>query len=408
MTRAASGHWYFTLKDRQAQVRCVMFRSRNQVVDFAPRDGDEVEVLAQIGLYEPRGEFQLTVDVLRRFGAGRLWEEFIRLRDRLAGEGLFDADRKRPLPRFPRAIGVVTSLAAAALRDVLSTLARRAPHVRVVVYPAPVQGAEAAPRLTAMLGVAARRAEVDLLLLVRGGGSIEDLWAFNDERLARAIRASPVPVVVGVGHESDFTIADFAADLRAPTPTAAAELATPERRALLRAVAERWQRLHRAANGAAQARAQRLDLALRVLASPRAPVRGLQGRLAELGARAERCMRSRLALQRSRLLAAMRALARAPVDTGRRRQNLSAVQQRLGLASTRAHDMRRQRLAQLSQALSHLDPQAVLERGYSIVRDRGGQLVTRAGSLAAGDPLEVLFAHGSAGVRVETTRGEDA
>ncbi|HYA66413.1 MAG TPA: exodeoxyribonuclease VII large subunit, partial [Burkholderiaceae bacterium] len=209
LTRAASGHWYFALKDDSAQVRCVMFRGRNQRLDFAPRDGDEVEVLAGVGLYEPRGDFQLTVEAMQRFGAGRLWEQFVRLRQRLAAEGLFDQAIKRPLPAVPSAVGIVTSLQAAALRDVLTTLRRRAPYLQIIVYPVPVQGAEAGTRIAAMLATASRRREVQVLLLVRGGGSIEDLWAFNEEQVARAIRTSALPVIVGVGHESDFTIADF-------------------------------------------------------------------------------------------------------------------------------------------------------------------------------------------------------
>ena len=221
-TRAASGHWYFSLKDVGAQVRCVMFRHRAQGVGFVPREGDRVELRGLPGLYQPRGDFQLGVEQMRRAGAGDLYQQFLRIRDRLRGEGLLEAERKRPLPTHPRCVGVITSTQAAALRDVLATLRSRAPHVAVVVYPSAVQGADAPEGLLAALGVAALRRDCDVLLLVRGGGSIEDLWAFNDESLARAIAASPIPVVSGVGHESDVTIADFVADLRAPTPTAAA------------------------------------------------------------------------------------------------------------------------------------------------------------------------------------------
>ncbi|MDZ7652069.1 MAG: exodeoxyribonuclease VII large subunit [Burkholderiaceae bacterium] len=221
LARAASGHWYFTLKDDAAQVRCVMFRGRNALLGFVPREGDAVQLRASVGLYEARGEYQLTVESMERAGQGRLFEEFMRLKARLAAEGLFDDERKRPLPALPRAIGIVTSLQAAALRDVVTTLQRRAPYARLIVYPVPVQGEGAGARIAAMLATAGARREVEVLLLVRGGGSIEDLWAFNEEVVARAIRASALPVVVGVGHESDITIADFAADLRAPTPTAA-------------------------------------------------------------------------------------------------------------------------------------------------------------------------------------------
>src|SRR5437763_1970592 len=223
-TRAASGHWYFTLKDDAAQVRAVMFRGRAQYAGFTPREGDKVEVRALVTLYGARGDYQINVEAIRRAGVGALFEAFLRLKEKLTAEGLFDEDRKRPLPLFARAIGIVTSPQAAALRDVLTALRRRAPHVRVVLYPAPVQGQGAAEKIADAIRTASNRAEVDVLIVARGGGSIEDLWSFNEEIVARAIAATSMPVISGVGHETDFTIADFAADLRAATPTAAAEL----------------------------------------------------------------------------------------------------------------------------------------------------------------------------------------
>ncbi|HVQ60776.1 MAG TPA: exodeoxyribonuclease VII large subunit, partial [Burkholderiales bacterium] len=233
---AKSGHAYFVLKDDQAQARCVMFRSRHQQLDWEPRDGVQVEAQVLVSLYEARGEFQLTVESMRRAGLGARFEAFVRLRDRLEKEGLFDPAAKRPLPAFPRAVGVVTSRDAAALRDVLTTLGRRNPSITVVLYLVSVQGNRAAEEIAAALGQAGRRGDCEVLLLVRGGGSIEDLWPFNEEIVARAVRACPLPVVTGIGHETDFTIADFAADRRAPTPTAAAELVSPERERLLHAV----------------------------------------------------------------------------------------------------------------------------------------------------------------------------
>src|SRR5512135_257452 len=226
-TRAASGHWYFSLKDANAQVRCVMFRGRNQFADFTPANGDHVEIRALPSLYEARGEFQLGAEAIRRAGAGRLYEAFLKLKAKLEGEGLFDPAKKRALPGFPRRLGIVTSPQAAALHDVLTALARRMPGLPVILYPTPVQGAGAGAQIAGAIRTAGARAECEVLLVCRGGGSLEDLWAFNDEAVARAIAASPMPVVSGVGHETDFTLADFAADLRAPTPTAAAELATP-------------------------------------------------------------------------------------------------------------------------------------------------------------------------------------
>src|SRR6202000_913953 len=217
-TRAASGHWYFSIKDAQAQMRCVMFRGRAQYAEFTPREGDRIEVRALVTMYEPRGEPQLNVEAVRRTGQGRLYEAFLRLKAQLEAEGLFAAERKRALPAHPRAIGIVTSLQAAALRDVLTTLSRRAPHIPVIVYPAPVQGVGASAKVAAMVDADSGRREVDVLIVCRGGGSIEDLWAFNEEVLARAIAESAIPVVSGVGHETDFTIADFAPDVRTPTP----------------------------------------------------------------------------------------------------------------------------------------------------------------------------------------------
>src|SRR2546422_1785968 len=232
-TVAKSGHGYFVLKDEHAQVRCVMFRQRQQNLEWTPRDGMQVEVQALVSLYEPRGDFQLNVETMRRAGLGALFEAFLRLRDKLEKEGLFNTDTKRALPSLPRAIGVITSREAAALRDVLTTLARRNPSTEVVVFPVQVQGEGAAEKIASALRIAARVGGCDVILLVRGGGSIEDLWAFNEEIVARAIRACPIPVVTGIGHETDFTIADFVADRRAPTPTAAAELVSPERAGLL-------------------------------------------------------------------------------------------------------------------------------------------------------------------------------
>jgi exodeoxyribonuclease VII large subunit len=404
MTRAASGHWYFSLKDASAQVRCVMFRGRNAQLDFAPREGDEVELYAVVGLYEARGEFQLTVESMRRVGSGRLWEEFQRLRQRLAAEGLFDAARKRALPAVPRRVGVVTSLQAAALRDVLTTLRRRAPYLGIVVYPVPVQGAEAGARIAAMLARAGARAEVEVLLLVRGGGSIEDLWAFNEEAVARALRACPLPVIVGVGHESDFTIADFAADVRAPTPTAAAELVAPERALLLRELAQRLRALARGAARAHGERAQRLDTALRVLGSPRAPLRGLEQRIAELRARCARRAREPGRQGAAELARLAAALERARPQAQAGRAQLADLARRLASCGARQQAQRAAALGHLARALGHLNVQGVLDRGFAIVRDAQGQAVIDAARLAPGGALQARFARGGAQLRVEAVQ----
>ena len=257
--RYDSGHCYFTLKDAGAQARCVMFRGRAQSLDWQPKEGMQVEVRALVTLYEPRGDFQLNVETMRRAGLGPLYERFLRLKEKLEREGVFDPAAKRPIPAFPGTVGVVTSLAAAALRDILATLKRRNPSINVIVYPVPVQGEGAAARIAAMLATASRRNECDVLLLARGGGSIEDLWPFNEEVVARAIRACTIPVVAGIGHETDVTIADFAADLRAPTPTAAAESVSPSRDALFERLAELVTRATRAAMRRIDTESQRVE-----------------------------------------------------------------------------------------------------------------------------------------------------
>src|ERR1700727_2102992 len=243
--KPSSGHWYFSLKDAAAQVRCCMFRQRNMLCGFAPRDGQKVLVRARIGLYEQRGEYQLVVDHMEDSGQGALKRQFEELSAKLSQEGLFAAERKRALPGLPKRIGIITSPTGAAVRDILHVLARRFPEAAVLIYPVPVQGAQAAEEIVAALSLAGRRAECDVLILARGGGSLEDLWSFNDERLARAIVASPIPVITGIGHEIDFTIADFAADVRAPTPSAAAELAVPDGEEWLASLARIGQRLRR-------------------------------------------------------------------------------------------------------------------------------------------------------------------
>jgi exodeoxyribonuclease VII large subunit len=395
-TRAASGHWYFALKDDAAQVRCVMFRGRNVLVGFAPREGDEVQARAAVSLYEARGEYQLVVETLTRSGLGRLYEEFLRLKTRLAAEGLFDEAAKRALPAVPARIGIVTSLAAAALRDVLTTLTRRAAYAQILVYPVPVQGEGAGAKIAAMLDAVSRRAEVDVVLLVRGGGSIEDLWAFNEEAVARAIRACAVPVVVGVGHESDFTIVDFAADLRAPTPTAAAELCAPDATDLLDAIEAARVRLRHMAAHEVQRAWQQLDYAVRALSAPRASVAALAARVLTQRTRFSAALASQSAERHRRLAASIAHLA-----SGRTALVAAAarVERCWDAARTAAVQRLRDRAArvrELSQALTHLDPTQVLERGFSLTRDAQGRLVRDAAALAVGETIESQFARGSA------------
>ncbi len=382
-SRAGSGHCYFALKDidgAPALLRCAMFRRAATLANFAPGDGQQVEVRGRLGIYESRGELQMVVESLQRLGTGTLYEEFLRRRAKLEAQGLFDAARKRPLPAFPRVIGVVTSLGAAALHDVLTTLRRRAPHVRVVVYPSLVQGAEAPAALAAALQLAGQRAEVDTLLLVRGGGALEDLWAFNDERVVQAIAASPLPVVCGVGHETDITLCDLAADLRAPTPTAAAELAAPSRDDALAAVQARTQLLQRALERTLQARAQRLDtLALR-LGQPARGLRGQVQRLDDLAGRLRRALQTR----RERL-------AEAPGRAG----------ERLSRALAGRLQAERLRLEAASQRLQAHDPHRVLQRGYAWVEASDGRAVVSALALNAGQQVRAVWSDGRAEMQVQ-------
>jgi len=399
--RAKSGHLYFSLKDETAQVRCVMFRNRGQYLDWEPREGLRVEVRALLTLYEARGDFQLNVEAMRRAGQGALFEAFLRLRDKLDKEGLFDPEHKKPLPAFPRRIGVVTSLQAAALRDVLTTLARRNPSIPLVIYPSQVQGEGAAEQLAAAIATAARRMECDVLILCRGGGSIEDLWAFNDEGLARAIHACPIPVLTGIGHETDFTIAEFVADRRAATPTAAAELAAPARAELLAGLRQFRQSLLRQMQFALDTRAQRVDSLVGRLQSPADRLAASSARLGAARARLGAAFAQGTRNAEWRLSHAVRRLARAMPNLGLLQNRVSQLDTALRRATPQRLAALAEDLARCSLGLAHLDPAAVLERGYAIVRRPDGSVVRASASLRAGDPLELSFAHGGATARVE-------
>ena len=383
LTRAASGHWYFSLKDERAQVRCVMFRNRNSALDWIPREGDHVEARALVTLYEARGDFQLTIEALQRAGLGTLFEAFERLKAKLEKEGLFDPARKRPLPAHPCQIGIITSPDAAALRDVLTTLRRRMPGIPVVLYPTPVQGKGAAELIARAIRMAGERDECEVLIVCRGGGSIEDLWQFNEEVVARAIAESPVPVISGVGHETDFTIADFVADRRAPTPPAAAELATPDRQALLQSANALHLRLRRQMQHLLYQRMQQTDYLARRLVHPGEKIRQQQERLGHLQAR---------------LNAALLRL------TERAQARFQPLPQRLLAAQARDFQRKHDRLLRIEQNLRHLSPNSVLERGYSLVQQADGSIVRDSSRIAPAEPLTVTFARGQAEVRVEKIR----
>jgi exodeoxyribonuclease VII large subunit len=405
-TRAASGHVYFVLKDEHAQVRCVLYRAKAQLLDVPVKDGLRVEVRAMPTIYEARGEFQLNVDMVRLSGLGVLYEQFTRRKARLEAAGWFAAARKRPLPAFPRAIGVVTSIRAAALSDVLTTLRRRMPALPVIVYPASVQGAGAACEIAVAIAAANAHARVDVIIVCRGGGSIEDLWAFNEEAVARAVFESRIPIVSGVGHETDFTICDFVADARGPTPTGAAALASPDGSALERKLAELAAHSRRSAQRMLERSMQRLDRATQRLVHPAARLAAQRDKLDALRGRLARIERACFTLRQRDLAVAGRRfmrLLRAPALQRALLERVRASWQRgkearLGTLS--------QRIASLELALKHLGPQAVLDRGYSIVMTEKGAVVQDASQLAAGEGVALRFARGTADATVTRTRSE--
>ena len=403
-TRASSGHWYFTLKDDAAQVRAVMFRGKAQFAGFIPREGDKVEVRALVTLYGARGDYQINVEAIRRAGVGALYEAFLRLKDKLTAQGLFDQDRKRTLPLFTRAIGIVTSPQAAALRDILSALKRRAPHVRVVLYPAPVQGQGAAERIAAAIASASLRAEVDVLLVCRGGGSIEDLWSFNEEVVAWAIANCSMPVIAGVGHETDFTIADFSADLRAATPTAAAELAATPRADWMASLAADATDLRRAMRRCYGEASQSLDNLARRLLSPSARIGQRRLELVALSTAMTHALRAPIN-RNAYALAQLRARwsSRRP-DLRAARVDIDSQQRRLKGAL--AHQLGRQRhaLDALSAQLELLNPQRTLERGYAIVTDAAGTVLRAPSQIKVREALTVRLAEGSAQVGVASVQ----
>ncbi|MQY52037.1 exodeoxyribonuclease VII large subunit [Rhodocyclus gracilis] len=407
LVQAASGHCYFSLKDANAQVRCVMFRQRVQTVGFRLENGLRVEARVLPGMYEARGEFQLNVDGLRRAGVGDLFERFQRLKEKLEREGLFADDGKRRLPPFPRRIGVVTSPQAAALRDVITTLRRRAPQIDVLIYPATVQGEDSAEQLTAALTLAAQRHaqdQCDALILCRGGGSLEDLQSFNDEALARAIYASPVPVISGVGHETDFTIADFVADCRAPTPTAAAEMAAPDAAALRARLAELSVQLRRSATRRLEYVSQRLDWLTRRLQHPAQRLAAQADSLRQLQRRLASALMHGNAVRRSQLGSLTQRLLLARPDAAQGARRIDALAHRLTHARRRLLEHKAARVGALASSLEHLNPRAVLARGYSIVSDENGRIVSDARTLEPSQRLTVSFRQGQALTRIESLR----
>ena len=402
LTRAASGHVYFSLKDEAAQVRCVMFRSRAQLLPWRLENGQQVEVQVLVSLYEARGDFQLNVEAMRRAGLGQLFEAFSRLKARLEQEGLFAAERKRELPLYPRAIGIVSSPQAAALRDLLIALARRAPHVPVILYPTLVQGEQAAAGIAAALAQANRRNECDVLIVARGGGGIEDLWAFNEEISARAIAESRIPVVSGVGHETDFTIADFAADLRAATPTAAAELVSAGWFAARREVLQIGEQLQTLMRRQIERRMQALDLMTHRLTSPQQRLQQSRQRLQLLDGRMRHAMQSSLRYRHALTDRQQLALQRARPQLDAQRGRLQLLEQELTNRMQRRLQDSHAACECLGGALIHLNPEATLARGYSIVRDATGKIVSDSRQLQRGDAIRLRFGKGSASGHIDS------
>lgn len=397
LTQARSGHLYFTLKDRDAAVQGAMFRNRNMHLDFTPEEGMQVLVRAKVSLYEARGNFQLIAEHMEPAGAGALQRAFEELKRKLDAEGLFEPDRKRPLPTLPRRIGVVTSATGAAIRDILTVLGRRFPAIEVVLYPVQVQGTAAAAQIAAAIGTANARREVDVLIVGRGGGSIEDLWAFNEEVVARAIHASELPVVSAVGHEIDITIADFVADYRAPTPSAAAEALSPDGQDILARLSRLQRRLGQAMTGRVRRSQERLHHLSRRLRHPGQRLQELAQRIDELEARLHRAQQRHRQQAGARLEQLLRRLRHNSPALGirRRQEQLRQLQVRLVTAMQHTQVLRQRRLKELVRALDAVSPLAVLGRGYAIVcRREDGQIVRSAAEVAAGDEVEARLHSG--------------
>ena len=411
LARPASGHLYFSLKDEAAQIRCAWFRQRQRAATNRIRDGDQVLVLGRVSIYEPRGEYQFIVEQVEPAGEGELRRRFDLLKKKLAAEGLFDSDRKRPLPLLPRRIGVITSPTGAAIRDILTVLRRRFPSIPVVIYPSPVQGDAAVPGLIAALDRAARRNECDVLIIGRGGGSLEDLWAFNEEALARAMRSCPIPIVSGVGHEVDVTIADFAADVRAPTPSGAAELVAPDQlewqRSLVGLSARLALQMRRRLGNAFQA----FDWLSRRLnqCSPASRLRQQSERLRDLTRALAGAMRHDFT-RRGRLLDQIcsRVLAGAPLRRLERTSRRGAdLQTRLLHLGPLPVERLRMRLRLAERALQSVSPLATLTRGYAIVTDvETGHVLIDAATVAPGRVVRAQLARGSVQATVTRSEGE--
>ena len=354
---ASSGHWYFSLKDEEAQVRCTMFKNKNMAAEWIPKNGEKIEAKCLIGLYEARGEYQLNIEQIRHAGAGLLSEAFNQLKEKLLKEGLFEVSRKKPIPQLPKSIGIITSPTGAAIEDILITLKRRSPHIPIIIYPSLVQGKEAPPAIVRAIEIANAREECDVLILARGGGSIEDLWAFNEEIVARAIVASKIPTITGVGHETDSTIADFVSDLRAPTPTGAAELVTSHTFELIKTIQVYKNQLNKLMAGLIRELVQKIDYLEKRLVSPRQQIQ-------------------------------------------RQKEQFYQYIQRINQSMKNVVIQYRLHIDKLKLNLDHLSPHAVLSRGYSIITDVDGQIVNNVTQLKLDDKIHIQLNHGQADANI--------
>ena len=361
---ASSGHWYFSLKDEEAQVRCTMFKNKNMAAEWIPKNGEKIEAKCLIGLYEARGEYQLNIEQIRHAGAGLLSEAFNQLKEKLLKEGLFEVSRKKSIPQFPRSIGVITSPTGAAIEDILITLKRRSPHIPIIIYPSLVQGKEAPPAIVRAIETANAREECDVLILARGGGSIEDLWAFNEEIVARAIVASKIPTITGVGHETDSTIADFVSDLRAPTPTGAAELVTSHTFELIKTIQVYKNQLNKLMAGLIRELVQKIDYLEKRLVSPRQQIQ-------------------------------------------RQKEQIYQYIQRINQSMKNVVIQYRLHIDKLKLNLDHLSPHAVLSRGYSIITDVDGQIVNNVAQLKLDDKIHIQLNHGQADANISDLKDKE-
>ena len=400
LTRAASGHYYFSLKDSRAQVRCAMFKGAAARLAKPLKEGDHIEVAGKISIYEARGEFQITVNEVRLKGLGQLYEAYERLKAQLQAEGAFAAERKKPLPARAQCIGIVTSLAAAALRDVVTTLKRRAPEIPVIVYPTAVQGAGSEFQIAQAIKTASQRAECDVLIVCRGGGSIEDLWAFNEEPVVRAIEACAIPVVSGVGHETDFTLADFVADVRAPTPTGAAELVSPNRQESLHRLAQAKGRLKTVLEQRYFDASQKLDWLARQIRHPRQKLDEQRTYIHKLAQTLSYSMTQNVRAHTARFERQTQALKHCRPDISVYRQDINRFQTTLSHAFRQLLAQRRQNLTAQTTLLEAVSPQQILERGFSVVKNTRGQVIRNANALKQGQKLHITFADGETDVRV--------